>query len=548
MNYIKNTEKKILSLIKSYWKYEILGLTLTIIYSMVSSITPLISQYLIDGVIQNKSINYLMNIIIIFVFICLIQPVIGYFKDIIFLKTSELITYNLREKMVNKILFSSFSFFYDKKKGEIISKILNDCQLIGNFLTDFFVVYITNIVTIVIISIGMLYLSAKMTIIILIFIILIGLYVNKQGRKFKQLSLERQKNFDNVCIQVNKCIEYFETIKSFVIEKKIKENFDKSNNFNRIFNIKIMKRQYKISNIINASVIIMLAILFSIGIIDIKNKNITVGTLVGLTTYLQLLIQPALELANNQIGFQKIIPIYNRIDEFIKNGNDENLIIDNIKIDGDIKITNLFFKYPNKEYQLKNINMNIERGEIIAIVGKAGAGKSTLINLLLGFYKANKGSIKIDNRNIEDYNIYSIRKQIGYVPQKIALFDDSILENIRCYDDTISYQDVVEICEAIGIDKFICSLKDKYNTRLSEQLELSGGQMQMISVARALVKKPKILICDEPTSSLDTYNEKKVMDCIWNFKSKCTIIIISHKLSTIKNIKKVYKIENNTLL
>lgn len=192
--------------------------------------------------------------------------------------------------------------------------------------------------------------------------------------------------------------------------------------------------------------------------------------------------------------------------------------------------------------------MNIKEKEMIAILGHAGAGKSTLINLILGFYVPTKGNIKVDNTNLIDIDKMILRKNIGYIPQNIHLFNDSIEENIRCYNEKITLSMIKEVCKKIGIHDFIISLDKGYQTIINEKLSISGGQKQLIAIARALVKKPVMLICDEPTSSLDPESADKIMNLIYSLKNRYTIIMISHNISAVKNTDKIFILKNGELI
>jgi ABC-type bacteriocin/lantibiotic exporter with double-glycine peptidase domain len=522
--------KEIISLIRPYVFKEIVGIILTVFYAVSVSLQPLATKYLIDNVIDNININKLYIGIILFFIICITQPILSFFKDKFFLIVSENITYRIRKNVFNSILHTSINFFSKHKKGEILSRILNDCQSFSDFITNFFVIYIKNLLSILVALISMFYLSYKISILVLIILLFLMFITYKLSNFFKKLSLNKQRNYDNLCIKINQSIDMIETIKSFTLEKKFIEDFKYINDKNRNDNIKIQTLQLIINNVISAIIIIILCCIYGFGIINVKNNILTIGTVIALGSYFQNLIQPVFELVNSQISIKKIIPIFIRISEFININSENKKYNNNYYIKGNIKIEDLYFNYEDKT-TLKDININIDKGSVVSILGEAGAGKSTLINLILGFYEPTKGLIKIDGIDIRKINKTYLRKCIGYIPQNIQLFNDSIFENIRCYDKNIRCYEIVEICKKIGIHKFIISLKKGYNTIISEKINISGGQKQMLAIARAIIKKPKILICDEPTSSLDKKNAEKIKNIISEFKNIYTVIIVTHDIS-----------------
>ena len=530
---------------------ETLGFIFTIIYSLSLFMSPIASKYIIDNLTDIKNIENLYFGILLFFITCIIQPIIGFLKDIIFLKISENITYSLRRNLFKSILNAEMDFFFRIKQGEIVSRIINDCEMFSGFITNFFVNYVKNILTIILALSGMFYLSKKITITVVIIISIFITVTSITSRIFIKLSLIKQQNLDNLCVNLNHTIDLMDTIKGFALERKISNDFDIINLKNKKDNIKILKSQTIINNLSNALVLIMLSFIYGYGSVLVINKKLTIGTVVALGVYLQFLIQPIFELVNSHIGFKKIKPIINRIIEFsdIKNKNDINKIDigKRLNIKGSLDIENLSFSYNNTSV-LDNINININEGEMVAILGHAGAGKSTLINLILGFYTPTEGHIKLDNIELDNIDKMILRKNIGYIPQNIQLFNDSIKENIRCYNEEITESMIIEVCKTIDIHNFIINLDKGYDSIINEKISISGGQKQLIAIARALIKNPAMLICDEPTSSLDPENEEKIIKLIYSLKNKYTIILISHNISVAKNTDKIFIIKNGKLI
>lgn len=509
------------------------------------------SKYIIDNLSNIKSMNKLYFSIFLFFLSCIIQPILSFLKDTIFFKISENITYSLRENIFNFLLRSENNLLAEIKQGEITSRIVNDCEMFSNFITNFFVNYAKNILTIIIATLGMMYLSIKITITTILMTSLFIIIINYASKCFIKLSLIKQQSMDNLCININHALYSFDTIKSFALEDKIINDFRIANFKNKENNIKILMVHTIINSFSNALTLIILSFIYGYGAILVIRDEFTLGSLVALGVYFQFLIQPIFELINSQVSFKKIIPIINRINEFSMENNKIDILTNSetrkMFIKGKLDIENVTFKY-NDNFVLNNISISIKEKEMIAIIGHSGSGKSTIINLILGIYKPSKGIIKLDDVDINHINIRMLRKNIGYIPQNIQLFNDSIKENIRCYDEKITMTMIVDICKKIGIHDFISGLDEGYNTIINEKTNISGGQKQLIAIARALVKKPIMLICDEPTSSLDPESTDKVMKVIYSLKNRYTVIIISHDVSSIKSVDNIFVIKNGEIV
>lgn len=216
---------------------------------------------------------------------------------------------------------------------------------------------------------------------------------------------------------------------------------------------------------------------------------------------------------------------------------------------GDIKIENLDFRYGNRELVLQNVSMDFSKGKKIAIVGESGCGKTTLAKLLLSFYRPERGKVMIDGKNLSEYSIASVRKHIAYIPQDIFLFADTIYNNLKFGNEDVTDEEVKDACELCCADEFIEKLPMKYDTMVEENgNNLSGGQKQRLAIARALLKKPDILIMDEATSNLDTITEESIKRTIQNFSDTMTCIIIAHRINTIKNCDYIYVMDKGRII
>ena len=285
-----------------------------------------------------------------------------------------------------------------------------------------------------------------------------------------------------------------------------------------------------------------------VGVAYVIKGELTLGELITFNALLGYFIEPIKNLINLQPSIQTAVVAADRLGEILDITPEYNYeheqLNDKIKFDK-ISISNLDFRYGTRELVLKDINLEICRGEKIAFVGESGSGKTTLANLLVRLYEQEKGSIKLDSIDIREFSIKQIRDNISYISQNTFLFSGTIRENLLFGNSDVSDDDISQVCKICELEEYINSLPLKFNTRIEENgKNLSGGQKQRLAIARALLKKPEILIMDEATSNLDYVTERSIEKTINNFSKNMTTIIIAHRLSTIKDCDKIFVLRN----
>ena len=290
-----------------------------------------------------------------------------------------------------------------------------------------------------------------------------------------------------------------------------------------------------------------------VGAYNVINGKLTVGQLLVFNSLLAYFVDPVKNLINLQPMMQTAVVASDRLGEIldleIEKSDLEYKKISPEKLYGNIRIENISFEYGRRGDVLKNISLEIKPGEKIAFVGESGSGKTTLVKLLLNYYSPQKGEILFDNNNIKDIQLSSLRNKIAYVPQETFLFSGSIYENLQLGTNNISFEEIVEASKMAKAHDFINDLPLRYNTRLEENgSNLSGGQRQRLSITRAVLKKPNILILDEATSSLDSSTEKAIEEMLNDYSKNMTSIIIAHRLSTIMRCDKIYVMENGEII
>jgi ABC-type multidrug transport system fused ATPase/permease subunit len=545
---MKKTFTRIYKVIKPYLSREILGLLLTAVYTSAVFVAPIVSKYLIDEVLPSHSKDKLYDGLTIFFLICMLQPVAGYLKDVIFLNITENITYSIRRQLFQKIIQAPMRFFDLTPKGEIISRVLNDGRSSSEFVTHLFVVVAKNILLVVMILGGMFYLSFDITFSALLILVLF-LFVNARlSRKFKELSAQAQQNYDAICTNINQTLDGIVTVKSFGIGDVVKSKFERALDNTLVCNRKIGFLGILINNLTSIITVFSICAIYGLGMLLVMSGKTTLGTVMALGLYFQMLIQPVYELQNNNIEYQKMLPILDRLYEYFEMEGERIAVPSGGPIGGEIVAEQVGFAYNRELEVLNGINLVIPKKGLISLVGRSGSGKSTFVKLLMGFYPPTTGKITIGGRNILDIGVGALRDNISFVPQEIDLFNCSVMENIICGKEEVTATDVVNICSKLNLHEKIRTLPEGYASILSERTNLSGGEKQRIGIARALIKNAPILIFDEPTAALDPENEEVVRKIMEEIAGERTVIVVAHKLSTIINSDKIIMFDNGKIL
>ncbi|MGL5577443.1 MAG: peptidase domain-containing ABC transporter [Sarcina sp.] len=349
------------------------------------------------------------------------------------------------------------------------------------------------------------------------------------------------------------CLNGVETIKSFNGEKQISLNIEKKF-------VKFMKDIFNLGTVNNiqgtlkggVKAIFGIVILW-IGVVQVLNGNITIGTLLTFNALLVYFLNPIENIVNFQSTLQSAIVAAQRLEEIIfsaiEKSNMDKKKLTPASLKGDLEFKNVCFRYGNRKRILDDVSMKAKANQKIALVGESGSGKTTLSKLLMNFYEIEKGEILINGLNIKDINLDSLRDRIAYISQETFLFNKTILENLTFGNDNATYESVIEACKKAQIHDYINTLPLRYGTLVEENgANFSGGQKQRLSIARAILKNPDILVMDEATSNLDSITEKAISDTMDEFMQDKTAFIIAHRLSTIKNCDVIYVLEKGKII
>lgn len=540
----KNFKKTFKRLFK-YFKEEKRILNFVFITVIIDSLIVILVPYLIGkciDIIDFRNINYnILSILIITLLIFyIIDSIVNLTKEFVVVSMSQRIVKRIRSSLFKKIQLLPIEYFDTHHNGDLMSRITNDVENISGGISGSIVQIITSIITIVGTFIMMLILSPILTLISIVIIPLVLVLSNSIANKTKLFFKKQQVELGCLNSHIEESITNINIIKSFNYEDQSIKKFNTINNNLLEVSLKAQLYSSLLMPMMNVISNIGFALISFIGAILSVKGMITVGVIVTFLTYMKQFTRPLNEIANLFNTLQSAVAgcerVFEVLDEKIEEDfySKENSLKNLDCIKGNIRFENVWFGYEKDKFILKDINFIIKEGTSNAIIGSTGSGKTTIINLITRFYQPDKGNILIDNENINTFYKKSFRKLFGVVPQDIYLFSGTIIDNIRYSKSEATYEEVVDACKLSNAHNFISNLKDGYYTEISESGQsLSIGEKQLLSIARAILNNPSLLILDEATSSIDTSTEKKIQDAIKVMMKGRTSIIIAHRLSTI---------------
>ncbi len=502
-------------------------------------------NYFISQKIENEGqINTLL-------FICLLALSLFFLKNLFRYLASYVITFlrtgivkDLRDKLYNKIVELPVSYFTEKRKGDIIARMTSDVQEVENSILSSVQVIVREPLTVIISISLMLYMSVQLTLFVFILLPVSGFIISSISKKLKSQSVKAQKETGNFLSFIEETLTGLRIIKGFNAEKIIEEKFNNSTLKFKQLTTSVFHRQTlasPMSEFLGSATII--AILWYGGV-EVLNKTSPLDSskFLGYILLFYTVLNPIKLITTTFYNIKKGEASAARIMEVLNTENSikdkPNAIVkENFK--NEIEFKNISFKYKD-DYVLKDFSLTVKKGETVALVGQSGSGKSTLANLITRFYDVNKGTVLIDNKNIKDVTKKSLRDLMGIVSQDSILFNDTIANNIKLGTENATDEAILEASKIANANEFIQDLPEKFNTNIGDGGgTLSGGQKQRLSIARAVLKNPPIMILDEATSALDTESEQLVQVALEKMMQNRTSLVIAHRLSTIQKADKI---------
>ena len=492
---------------------------------------------------KSKALIFVVGLIII---MFLLKNISGYLANyfLVFLRNG--VIRDLRNEVYKKTVELPLSYFSEKRKGDILARVTNDVLDLQYSFLSVLELIIREPLTIIFTIIAMLIISPQLTLFIFIFIPIMGFIISKIGKSLKRKSDRVQKEQGIFLSTLEETLTGLTIIKGFNAEDKFNEKFQESTSRFYNFSNKLLNRQNLASPTSEFLGICMIAIILWYG----GNLVLSSGTnsLLDGSTFLVYMglsyniLTPAKAISRGFYNIKKGGAAAERIQEIIDTENplkDKPNAIIKKDFNKDIVFKNISFKYEN-DYVLKDFSLKIPKGKTIALVGQSGSGKSTIASLITRFYHVGKGAILIDAIDIRDLTTRSLRKQLGIVTQDAILFNDSIKNNLQLANDNAADEEIIQALQVANAWEFVRDLPQGINTNIGDSgNKLSGGQKQRLSIARAVLKSPPIMILDEATSALDTESERLVQVGLENMMKNRTSIVIAHRLSTIQNADEI---------
>ncbi len=544
--------KDVLKRFGPYFKDYIPHFILAFIGMGLASGGTAVSAYLVEPVLnkifveKNETLLYLLPCAIIAIYLL---KNIGTFMQAYFTAYIGQDTIRrFREKMVENLLNLDMKFFNDFRTGELISRTTNDIERIRSIVSSIIPELIRELVTIIGLLCVVIYQSPKLAFFALVVMPLAIYPISRLAKKMKKISKKSQEKTSDITSALSEIFTNIEIIKANNAQKYEHSRFVEENNKFFKLNLKTVKIEQLVSPLMETIGSIGVAAVIIIGGKDVIDGNINMGAFFSFLTALFMLYTP----------LKRIVNIYNKMQDAIAASERTFFLMDKVSEikDGEkvlseeinlIKFNDVRLSYGDKEV-LKGINLEANKSEFIALVGSSGGGKTSLMNLLMRFYDVNSGEILINETNLKDIKIHSLRQNIGLVTQRVYIFNDTIAKNVA-YGREFNEEAVINALKMANAYEFVSKLDNGINTILNEfGTNLSGGQRQRIAIARALYQNPQILIFDEATSALDNESEKEITKAINNLRSKKIIFVIAHRLSTVESADKIAVLSNGRIV
>ena len=509
-------------------------------------------NYYLSNQLETDVSSTLIIVVGIVVFFFLMKNIFNYLAlyNITFVKNGLL--KNLRENLYSKVLNMPISYFLNKKKGDLMSRITADILEIQTSYLSILELMVREPLTILFTLIVMFTISPRLTLFVTLFIPISGFIISIIGKKLRKDSKEVQQQQSNFLSIIDETISGQKVIKSFLSESFFLDKFKGINSLLFKFSNKVINRKNLAGPFSEFMGILVIGVLLWFG-----GKMVLISETISGTTFIVFMglayniLTPAKNLSKSFYSIKKGNAAAERVFEIIEYNNDrvdQKRDVELIKFENKITFENIEFNYGDSKI-LDKISFTINKGESVALVGSSGSGKTTIANILNGFFNPKSGNLLIDNNNISQITKESLYKNISIVTQESILFNDSILNNIKIGNLDSKKEDVINAAKDANAHEFIEQQLNGYDTMIGDYgNKLSGGQKQRLTIARAMLKSPSILILDEATSSLDSKSEKKIQDAINKLMQGKTSLIIAHKFSTIKKCDKIILIDKGRII
>lgn len=542
--------KRLFEFMKPYTRQFVLLIFLIIVMAALVPATPLLIQYTIDHYIMEANYEGLHLMVAIMIGLLLVQAFVQYYNTYLSGWLGQHIIRDIRIDLYKHLLQLRLKFYDNTPIGRLVTRTISDIETLSDVFTEGLAAIAGDVLQLIVILAVMLSIDWRLTLISLSMLplLLLSTYIFKE--KIKDSFNEVRTAVANLNSFVQEHITGMSIVQIFNSEQAEFNKFNEINREHKRANLKSVlyySVYYPVAEVIAAA---CTGLLVWYGARGILNEEITAGTLTAFIMFVSMFFRPIRMIADRfntlQLGIVSTDRILKLLDskDFISNNGSYRPA----DMKGEVKFDHVWFAYNNEEYVLKDISFHVKAGETLALVGATGAGKSSVINLLSRFYDINKGHIYIDNVDLQEYELSTLRDKIGVVLQDVFLFSDTIMQNITLGNQAITREKVLEAAELVGARKFIERLPEGFDYNVMERgATLSVGQRQLISFVRAMVYDPKIIVLDEATSSVDTETEEMIQQAIEKLMRGRTAIVIAHRLSTIQKASKIIVLDKGEI-
>lgn len=548
---------RIFSYLKPYW-YALLAVLIVIVLSSILGLLPsMITAKIIDEGILNKDFNKLIQLVILAIVTLSASQIVGVVESYINSWVSQKIVFDMKNQMFSHLQKMSHSFFTSEKQGDIITRMNSDISGVSGAISSTLTSCVSNICTIVTTVVALFRIDVKLAIVGIMVIPLLVLPTRNAGKsRWKLLSQSQAKN-DELNDVTNEALSASGSllIKLFTQEKEKNEQYEQLNKDVTQLSIKESRAGRWFRVIMGIFTNLGPLLIYLAGgylIIKENNTSLSVGTITATVNMINRLYRPVESLLNISVDFTRSLALFTRIFDYLDMevtiANNDKAYKPDLK-KTDIEYHNVEFYYSKDVPLIKDLSFKVPSGKMYAIVGPSGSGKSTIVNLLPRLFDVINGSVTINNINVKDFDLEYLRDNIGVVTQEAYMFNGTIKENLLFAKNDATDKQLQEACKIANIHDFIVSQPDGYNTQVGNRgLKLSGGEKQRLSIARVILKDPKILILDEATSSLDSISESSIQAALEVLMENRTSIVIAHRLSTILQADKILVVSNGRIV
>jgi subfamily B ATP-binding cassette protein MsbA len=541
--------RKVMGLTRPYWPRVFGGILLSAMLSGITGAIAWVVKPAVDEILGNKRYDFIKFLAIGIFLLFVLKGLISFGQTYLMKSAGMKLVRDMRNRLYRHIVDLPISYFGRESSGITVSRVMFDVDSLSALVSNVIRNFVVEVPTVLVLLGVALYRKWDLTVITLVLLPFIAVSTRKFGKRIKKKRKEAQRKLSHITQRIGETIVGIRIIKVFNRASSMSEKFETEGQRYYRETLRVVRAKEFTNLSIDAFTGIGFALILLYGGLMVEKAVMTPGDFFSVLTAIYLIFGPVKKVGDAYTTLQETRASIERIDTLLESEHEERgtTVIDGFR--DSLTFDHVSFAYPgNPQPVLSDVTLSIRPGEVIAIVGRSGVGKSTLVDLIPRFNKATGGTIRLDGIDLNEVEIFSLRELIGIVSQDIILFNDTVRENIAFGRPDASEEEIVHAARLAFADDFIRELSDGYETMIGERgLKLSGGQRQRIAIARAILKNPPILILDEATSSLDSVSEALVQKALETLMKERTTIVIAHRLSTIRNADRIVVLERGKI-